>query len=162
MKKNNNIFTAICFLAFFILSGCGGGGSSQSNSTNNPTYTIGGTITGLQVGAQVMLSNNNGVAIAVTSNGNFFFPTPVPTNGSYSVKVTNQPVGETCTVSNGSGAGVVANVNNITAVCSTDTYTIAGSVTGLAVGQQLTLQNNANDTISVSANGGFSFITPVS
>ena len=42
------------------------------------------------------------------------------------------------------------------------TFNIAGTVAGLATGQQITLQNNAGDDLIVSANGAFSFTTPVS
>ena len=37
------------------------------------------------------------------------------------------------------------------------TYTIGGTVTGLTAGQTVALQNNGGDTLSVSANGAFTF-----
>ena len=39
------------------------------------------------------------------------------------------------------------------------TYAVGGSVTGLAAGTTLVLQNNRSDNLSVSANGGFTFPT---
>ena len=42
----------------------------------------------------------------------------------------------------------------------TDSYTIGGTVTGLA-GSGLVLQNNGGDDLAITANGGFTFSTPV-
>ena len=40
--------------------------------------------------------------------------------------------------------------------------TIGGTVTGLATGAQLTIEDNGADALTVNANGAFTFITPVS
>jgi 6-phosphogluconolactonase (cycloisomerase 2 family) len=40
-------------------------------------------------------------------------------------------------------------------------YTIGGIVSGLAADSVIVLQNNAGDDLSISANGSFSFLTPV-
>jgi len=41
------------------------------------------------------------------------------------------------------------------------TFTIGGTVSGLAAGQQVTLENNGGDSLLVAANGSFSFKTAV-
>ena len=125
------------------------------------TYTIGGTVSGLAAGQQVTLYNNGANPTIVTADGAFTFSTPVAVNGSYAVTVGTQPTGQTCTVSNGSGAGVTANVTNVTVTCSTLTYTIGGTVSGLAAGQQVTLYNNGANPTNVTADGAFTFSTPV-
>jgi hypothetical protein len=125
------------------------------------TFPIGGTVSGLNSGASVVLTNNGGDAVTVAANGTFAFPTSVASNGSYAVVVATGPTGETCTVSNGQGAGVVAAVTNVAVTCSPITYAISGSVTGLASGQQVTLQNNGGDSQTVTANGPFAFAVPV-
>ena len=43
----------------------------------------------------------------------------------------------------------------------TKTYTLSGNVAGLATGEQVTLLNNASDGTTVSANGNFSFSSPI-
>ncbi|MDR6854269.1 beta-propeller fold lactonase family protein [Variovorax guangxiensis] len=125
------------------------------------TYTVGGTVSGLANGAQVTLRNNGADPTTVTANGAFTFATPVAYNGSAAVTVNTQPVGQTCTFTNALHTGVTANVSNVGVVCSTNTYTIAGTVSGLAGGAQVTLQNNGADPTTVSANGAFTFATPV-
>ena len=145
----------------------GSGSGVTANVTNvtvtcsTLTYTIGGTVSGLAAGQQVTLNNNGANPTNVTANGVFNFSTSVAYNGSYAVTVGTQPTGKTCTVSNGSGSGVTANVTNVTVTCSTLTYTIGGTVSGLAAGQQVTLNNNGANPTNVTANGAFTFSTPV-
>ncbi len=125
------------------------------------TYTVGGTVTGLAAGQRVRISNNGANPTNVTTDGAFTFSTPVPVNGSYAVTVGTQPTGQTCTVSNGSGSGVTADVTDVTITCSADTYTVGGAVSGLAAGQQVTLYNNGANPTNVTADGAFTFSTPV-
>lgn len=151
--RNLAVFAISAIIALG-LPACGSGGSI-------PLYTIGGAVAGLDNGQQVTLQNNGGDPLILTANGAFSFATPVTYNGSYAVSVGTQPTGQTCTVSNGSGAGVTGNVSNVSVVCSSMTYTIGGTVTGLASGQQVTLQNNSGNSLTVTANGTFNFATPV-
>ena len=145
----------------------GSGSGVTANVTNVTvtcsalTYTVGGTVSGLAAGQQVTLNNNGADPTNVTADGAFTFSTPVTYNGAYAVTVGTQPIGQTCTVSNGSGAGVTANVTNVTVTCSALTYTVGGTVSGLAAGQQVTLINNGADPTNVTADGAFTFSTPV-
>ena len=125
------------------------------------TYRISGTLTGLSSGRQITLTNNSESTITLTSNGAFSFPAPVALNGSYSVSVNTQPPGQTCTVNSASGSGVTANVTSVAVVCSEVRYSVSGTVAGLNAGNRVTLFNNAGDALTVSANGGFSFPTPL-
>ncbi len=125
------------------------------------TYTVSGTASGLASGAQVTLNDNGADALTLTANGAFTFTTPVAYKSSYAVTVGTQPVGETCTVSSGSGSGVIANVGGIQLICAVNTYTVSGTVTGLASGAQVTLDNNGDDALTLTASGAFTFVTPV-
>jgi hypothetical protein len=80
-------------------------------------YSVGGTISGLTANGLV-LQNNGGDNLTVNSNATLFqFSTPVVSGGSYNVTVQTQPIGLTCTVGNGSGTNVMANVTNPTVNC---------------------------------------------
>ncbi len=125
------------------------------------TYTIGGNVSGLADGTQVTLDDNGSNPLTVTANAAFRFTTPVAYGGSYAVTVGTQPTGQVCTVSNATGAGVTASVSTVNIVCSTSTYIIGGSVTGLAGSTQVTLDDNGADPVTVMANGAFTFATPV-
>ena len=145
-----------------LLSACGGGGGGGTTpSTISSSYQISGSVNGLANGTQVVLLDNNANPVSVSANGTFAFSANIPSNGSFAVTVGTQPTGETCTVSNGTGAGVTANVTNVTVTCSTNTYTLGGSVSGLPSGGQVVLLDNGADAATVSANGTFNFNTPV-
>ena len=129
------------------------------------TFAVGGTVTGLSAGQQVTLVNGGDMvgALTATADGAYSFATPVAFNGSYAVTVGTQPLGQTCTVANGAGAGVTAAVSNVNVVCSVNTFTIGGSVTGLSAGQQVTLVNGADvaGSFIAAADGAYTFSNPV-
>ena len=74
--------------------------------------SVSGTVTGLASGTSVTLSNA-GVLLAVAVDGPFVFPGTLAAGTTYAVTVTVQPVGRTCTVTDGTGtiaAGVMTAV----------------------------------------------------
>jgi large repetitive protein len=142
-------------------SGAGGGSGSSGGSSSAQTFTISGTLTGLGAGSQVVIEDNGADTLTLSANGTFSFTTPVMLNGTYTVTVATQPQDATCTVQQGTGSGVTANVTNIALQCSANTFTISGTVAGLASGVQVTLDNNAADPLVLSDNGAFTFATPV-
>jgi len=125
------------------------------------TYTVGGSVSGLS-GTGLVLSLNAGAhTLPVAADGAFTFPTAIASGGSYAVTVQAQPSGPTqsCTVASGSGTVGGANVTNVTVTCATNTYSVGGSVSGLA-GTGLVLSLNAGaQTLPVAANGTFTFPT---
>jgi hypothetical protein len=139
---------------FLLLSACGGGSGPSG-------YGVGGTVSDLAAGENVSLSNNGAAPLSISANGAFTFPTPVTQNGSYNVTVATQPKSQVCTVSNGTGANLAASVADVRVTCATSTYTISGSVSGLASGAKLVLEDNGADTLTLSANGPLSFATPI-
>ncbi|BDT67634.1 hypothetical protein os1_18110 [Comamonadaceae bacterium OS-1] len=144
-----------------LLSACLGGGDGAVVAPATPSYSISATVSGLVAGASVSLQNNGRDTATRALDGSFSFATPVAANGSYSVTVSAQPSGQTCTVANGAGSGVSANVANVQITCSATIYNIGGTVSGLVSGTSLTLQNNAADALTRTADGNFSFATPV-
>lgn len=125
------------------------------------THTVAGTIDGLTTGGLV-LRNNGGDDLAIAADAaTFQFATPVAQGGGYSVTVAAQPVGLTCTVGNGTGSNVRADVGNVRIACATSVFSIGGTVSGLS-GSGLILQNNAGDDLAVPASAtSFEFATRV-
>ena len=150
-----------CSAANFSGAGVTANVANVNITCSSAGHTVAGTVAGLAAGQNVVLKNNGADATTVSVNGAFAFAAPVALNGSYSVTVGTQPTGQTCTVANGTGAGVVANITNVAVTCSTNTYTIGGTVAGLTAGHQVTLNNNSANPTIVAANGAFTFSTPV-
>jgi len=94
-----------------------------------PTYTIGGTVTGLDSGQSVTLLNNGGNARIVSANGTFTFTTAVVSGGAYAVTVGTQPSGKTCTATNASGT-VAVNVSNVSVSCGEPISYVVSTVAG--------------------------------
>jgi 6-phosphogluconolactonase (cycloisomerase 2 family) len=143
-----------------------GSGTANANVTNvgvscaASTVTVGGTVTGL-TGTGLVLQDNGGDNLPVSGNGPFTFATAINSGAAYSVTVSAQPTAQTCTVTNGSGTAT-ANITNVSVSCaaSASGFTVGGTVAGLA-GTGLVLQDNGGDNLAVSANGTFTFATPI-
>src|SRR5262249_15365669 len=90
-----------------------------------------------------------------SANGAFSFPAGVPNGAPYSVAVLTQPAGQTCTVSNGAGTVSGTDVTNVTVICATNTFSVGGTVSGLA--GTVVLQVNGGNNLIVSVSGLFSF-----
>ena len=140
-------------------------GRNVSNVTVTCTadyYTVGGNVTGLD-SEGLVLQNNGSDDLAILFSGGFSFHTPLVDTSSYAVTIKtqpNNPIRQTCSVTAGNGTLAGDDVTDVSVECITNTYTIGGSVTGLA-GQGLVLQNNGGDDLPVPNNGAFSFATPL-
>ena len=130
------------------------------------TYVIGGTVENL-VGSGLVLLNGSD-AVSITATGGFAFTMPVASGGTYGVTVGTQPTApsQTCSVASGGGTVASANVTTVDVSCSTNTYAVGGTVTGLSgAGLTLALQDGAGMPLSVAAvaapGGTFSFPTAI-
>ena len=121
-----------------------GTGKITANVTNvaisctTNTYTIGGTISGLNASGLVLQDNGTDNLTVNSGSATFTFSTMLVYGANYSVTVSSQPIGETCSVASG-GSGTVTNtVTNVSVTCTTNTFSISGSASGLtAAGLQL-------------------------
>ena len=96
----------------------GGGGGGDGGGGGAPTFTIGGTVTGLS--GTVVLRNNAANDLTVSADGAFAFGTALASGDAYSVTVQTQPAfpAQDCVVTDGTGTAS-ANVTNVAVVCST-------------------------------------------
>ena len=81
-----------------------------------PSYTVGGTISGL-VSSGLILSLNSANKIIPMGATSFKFSTNLTTGTAYNVSALAQPSSQTCLVSNGSGTIVASNVDNVAVIC---------------------------------------------
>src|SRR5690242_18845250 len=121
------------------------------------SFTVGGTVSGLS--GSVVLQNNGADNLTVSVNGGFTFASALSNASQYNVTILTQPAGQTCTVAHGVGTVSGAIVTNVIVTCATNTFSVGGTVSGLT--GTLVLRVNGGNNLSVSANGPFTFATPL-
>ena len=135
-----------------------------SGSNSGGPFTIGVTVSGL-AGSGLVLQDNATDKLAVTANGTFTFATTVAKGGLYAVTVQTQPSNptQTCAVITGAASGTATANVTVTVSCSTNpvTATIGGMVSGLVPNTSVILQDNGGDSLTITANGAFTFKTAV-
>ena len=139
-------------------------GANISNVTvtcTTQSFTVGGTVEGLQ-GSGLVLRLNGANDLPVAGNGNFTFETQLASGAAYEVSVAANPETppQTCTVQRGTGTVGNANVRNVNVRCALNTYPVGGTVSGLA-GGSVVLENNGGNAVEVAADGAFTFSTPI-
>ena len=163
-------FAACCILVG--TAGCSNGRGSVGSDgaveepptqpANPPdTYTIAGDVSGLS-GSGLVLQLNGAGDTRVVRNGSFLFPEGLATGASYAVAVATQPSNpaQTCTVSNGTGVIGAENVVDVAVVCSTQSFSVGGAVSGLE-GRGLVLELNGTEALPIASDGAFTFPTAV-
>jgi hypothetical protein len=146
----------------------GGSGTATGNVANvsiactTTTYTIGGSISNV-VGTGLVLQDNGGDNLTVPAGAtSFTFATPIASGGNYAVTVATSPATPTqnCVVTGGTGT-VSGNVATVSIACTTLTYTVSGTISGL-VGTGLMLQDNGGNSLPVATGAtGFVFTAGV-
>lgn len=124
--KNKRAFTAATICSI-LLAGCGGGstsGGSDPTSNPPPTYSLGGSITGLTASGLV-LANGTATVSPVAGASTFSFPAALASGTSYDVVVQTQPTGEVCTVTSGSGTIGSASATAVSITCQPQEFAYA-------------------------------------
>lgn len=90
---------------------------SNAISQSVNIYSIGGSISGLTASGLVLA--NGVVTVSPSSSANSFtFSTRKSSGAAYSVTVLSNPIGQICTVSNGSGTVGSQSITNVAIACS--------------------------------------------
>lgn len=140
-----------------LAAACGGGGGGGG-------FAVKGAVTGLQGSGLVLhLAAGSQVEdLAVPTAGAFAFAARLGDGAAFEVTVKTDPTGpsQACTVTGGTGAVAGADAS-VSVACATRSFTVGGTVSGLAAGSSVTLRNNGGDDLAVDADGAFTFATPV-
>ena len=165
IKKQTAKF-AILSALLVALTGCAATEDSSSGSGSS-SYVLKVSVSGLQQGKNVVLSSGQSTAtnvfteneaLGITTDGTYSFGS-FTSGTSYNITVLQQPVSQTCTVT--SGESSLSASTTVAVACTSESYTISGTVVGMLSGQSVTLQNNSGDNLTVSSNTSFSFTTKV-
>jgi hypothetical protein len=93
-------------------------GCSNSTAPGTSSYSIGGTVAGLE-GSGLVLTNNGGDPLTA-GNGAFTFSSRLATGQDYDVVVATQPSSpaQVCTAQNASGTVANSDVTAVAVVCA--------------------------------------------
>jgi hypothetical protein len=132
--------------ALLVLSGCGDG---------NSTYTVGGTVTGLNGDSFTIRSGTTELTLRSGAR-RFAFPRQA-NHTPFDITIVTQPRFpiQICNVSNGSGTVNGANVTNVSIACVAG-YVVLGAIQGLT-GSGLVIRNNASDLTIPAGAPAFTF-----
>jgi hypothetical protein len=124
------------------------------------TRKVLGVLSGTFSGA-VKLTNTGGDALTLSATGAFQFSQSIAQGTTYAVKVAEAPSGVSCSVSNASGVAGATDVNDVRVNCvsSQPTFAVAGHLLGAS--GTVVLRNNGKDDLNVSADGLFTFPSPL-
>lgn len=138
------------------LAGCGGGG--DGGSTPSPTYTAGGTLTGLGTGGTITLQDNGTDTIDVSANGPFRLPAAIASGGSFDVRIAVQPAGQRCRVTGGTGTVTTQDIVTIEVRCPLEQvlFDFSPVVTDLRLPMPGLLIASDGNVYGVTADGGAS------
>ena len=157
--KHSAILTVFFALVFF--AGCAP--EEEEKSSQTVSYSVGGSISGLDNGT-VVIQNNGSDDLVVYEPGSssstisFNFPTKIPSGNAFNVTVLVQPLAQTCTVNNGNGT-VSGAISNVSIICSSQSFSVGGAINGL--NGSIVLQNNGSDDLTLIENDNFTFPTKV-
>ena len=139
----------------------GGDVSNVEVACASNRFTIGGRVNGL-AGSGLVVQLNRGNDLSIVNSGAFAFETALQDGAGYDVSVRRQPTNpsQICTVGNSAGRVAGGNVTNITINCVSSSFSVGGTVSGLA-GAGLVLQLNGDNDLPIVSNGSFTFETPL-
>ena len=108
----------------FSIAGCGGGGSGTttpqvSNPPAPPTFSVGGTISGLDA-SQILVAKLGEQVLQIQGEGAFVFPQGLESGDTFEMVIDAEPPRFDCDISNASGTIAEQAVSNIAIDCSTN------------------------------------------
>lgn len=125
----------------------------------DPTYKIGGSISGLQGSGLVVEEAKTSARFAAAANGTFVFDRPYSSGDIYDVRIATQPTNpaQACSVVNGGGTIAAADVADVAVSCTTVAFNGAldasfgslGKVTSELLGPGNAVALHADDRIVV-------------
>jgi hypothetical protein len=121
--------------------------------TANTTVTANCAVTGLS--GTLSVQDNKADGLTFTTNNTQTFATQYASGSAYSVTISSQPSGQTCTLSNNAGGTITANTT-VTATCVSN-FTISVNVTGL--NGTLVMQDDKSDVLNFTTNNTQTFAT---
>jgi hypothetical protein len=126
-----------------------------------PEYEVIVNVNGLAASNTVSFSN--GVDTLIMTDNSSQTLSVLNDGSDYEVMITTQPTtpNQVCSFTS-AASGTLNGTDVVIGVqCVTTQYNVGGTVTGLAAGNAVVLQNNLTDDLTIADNGAFTFSTPL-
>lgn len=123
-------------------------------------FQVGGSIVGL-AGTGLVVESGSGAEVAVDKAAQAY-SFELESGTAYSIRIKAQPSSpqQTCVVANAAGTVDNAKIDDATITCTTDAFSVGGTISGLA-GSGLTLTNNGgSDLVVASDQTTYAFVLP--
>ena len=125
------------------------------------THRLGGEVTGL-AGSGLVLFNNGGDSLAISANGPFEFDPVYVVGTTYEISVGEQPVGQTCSITESTATGTLdADVDEVAVSCVTNPGVhlrdVGGTLSGLVEGEVELSLNDRFGQLTLAANDSYAF-----
>ena len=122
--KNLYLRSMLAAACAVTLAACGGSGGNLYLS--GQVYTL---------AKDGLILLNNGESLPVPAGQTqFVFTKLIKTDDRYDITIAQQPKGAVCSITNGSGKATSYSVSTASVTCTTNTYPLKGTITGLTAG----------------------------
>ena len=120
-----------------------------------PTFTVGGSVAGLEGTGLVIEERTTGVRVTPTANGDFTFAYRFPQGTPYSVRIASHPTNplQTCAVNNPTGTIGDADIADVNVICFTQPPSGSLDVTFGSSGRVTTGLASGADAIALQSDG---------
>lgn len=130
------------------------------------SYPLQVNVTGLEAGNSILIQNNGGDDLPVSTNGVATFSQQLPAGAGYNIVVVSQPGGDQLCNTAANSTGAVGSATTVDIICGPSYYSISGSYAGLAGrGLKISLKNTGEELdFSLpdnSSSGNFTFTQKV-
>ncbi|WP_219115139.1 hypothetical protein [Janthinobacterium sp. UMAB-56] len=122
--KNLYLRSMLAAACAVTLAACGGSGGN---------LYLQGTVTGLAKDGLILLNDGENLTVPA-GQSSFVFTKLIKTDDRYNITIAQQPKGAVCSITNGSGKATSYSVSTAYVVCTTNTYPLSGTITGLTAG----------------------------
>ena len=93
-------------------------------------FAVGGTVSGLNSGVQLVLTNNGSDSNTIAANGAFTFATALAPASNYAVAIAQEPSGEQCFVANATGVASANSATSVAVTCGVPTLSVLAGALG--------------------------------
>ena len=123
-RASNRVCIFIIFFCFFVLLAgilaCGGSDDPAEETPTVATFTVGGSVLGLQ--GKLVLQNKGEDDLEITADGHFTFSKEHLKDATYNVTILSRPANQNCQTHYNQGTIMDENITHVVVLCSNKSW----------------------------------------